>query len=311
MHSNGCPVPLYTVSSSAPSISFSPIIPITLLSGAISICPPHFLLSLSISSCFSVCVFCVVDFTHRRGSLHVHVNVLQHTGVSVIECPCCWQASVPPHIPVVYVVFPADPCFPPLLLTPLIYHSSSIFYLFCSISLPSPLSSISYFLSSPLLLASFLSSYYSPFPSVIPHLSLVYTALSFPPLLVDLFLWFHISFHVFFHPIFTLLPPVYFLPLSLPPSLVSAVLVLPPLLHLISLSLLCPDLFLQVFLHFLLFSPPLSNFYTLVLSFPVFPPSPFHLFEHLLYTPLLTSFPSLILPPFIASVEIFSLFITS
>lgn len=149
MHSNGCPVPLYTMSSSAPSISFPPIIPITLLSGAISICPPHFLLSLSISSCFSVCVFCVVDLTHRRGSLHVHVNVLQHTGVSIIECPCCWQASVPPHIPVVYVVFPADPCFPPLL-TPLIYHSSSIFYLFCRYLLPiSPLFHFIFSLFSP------------------------------------------------------------------------------------------------------------------------------------------------------------------
>lgn len=77
-----------------PLFLFPPIIPITLLSGAISICPPHFLLSLSISSCLPVCV-CVCASVCARlniqvcGRRHVHVNVLQHTGASVIECPCC------------------------------------------------------------------------------------------------------------------------------------------------------------------------------------------------------------------------------
>lgn len=137
-----------------------------------SICPPHFLLSLSISSWLCASMFMYVgstlytDVWEYRCTAHACIGVCPHVYrclcVSVIEWPRCRQPSSQSHIPVVYVVFPGDPLSPPFLLTLLIYHSSSVFtfYLFCLYLLPiSPLPFHIF------LCASFLSSYYSLFLS--------------------------------------------------------------------------------------------------------------------------------------------------
>lgn len=228
----------------------------------ISICPPHFLLSLSISSSFPVCVYV-------RG-LHIMYRCLHPyrcVCVAIIEKISRQPTSL---LPLSYSCRLC--CFSsPFLLTPLIHHSSSLltFYLFCR-HLPSR--------------ASF-PSYYSLFlPPSLAYLSL-------PPLCqLICFCGFIFLSMFFFHPVLPLYPLVYFGPFlaplrSLPPcSFPSSPLSL-------SLSRVA-DLFLQLSLYFLLlFSPLSSRFYALVLSFPLFSPPPSHLFVHLLLSP-----PSYILP---------------
>lgn len=124
--------------------------------------------SLSISPCFCVCIYVqYVGYT-------LYTGVCMHTGAcgSIIECPRCRHATSQPHIPVIYVVFPADPLSPSVLLTPLIYHSSSVFtfYLLSLSHSDCPPFPFHVFFS-----ASFPSSYYSL--SLCHFSSLVYLSL--------------------------------------------------------------------------------------------------------------------------------------
>lgn len=175
----------------------------------ISICPPHFLLSLSISSSFPVCVYV-------RG-LHIMYRCLHPyrcVCVAIIEKISRQPTSL---LPLSYSCRLC--CFSsPFLLTPLIHHSSSLltFYLFCR-HLPSR--------------ASF-PSYYSLFlPPSLAYLSL-------PPLCqLICFCGFIFLSMFFFHPVLPLYPLVYFGPFLAP--LRSLPLLFFPLVASLSLSLWC------------------------------------------------------------------------
>ncbi|XP_036969220.1 uncharacterized protein LOC119027841 [Acanthopagrus latus] len=252
------------------------IIPLALLS-LISICPPHFLLSLSVSSGFPVCVYVRgLHFMYR--CLHPYWCVC----VSIIE-----KKSLLPPPALIFVSFM-------LFFQPI--HSLLVSSQLLSFIIP-PLSSLSIFsvAISHLLFSSvlvFLVIIHSFSPRHFSSLSRV----PFPPtaLSVDLFLRLHISLHVFLSPCSPIVSPRLFWPLS-PSSSISTSLVLSPRRLLVSLSLSLSrvaDLFLQLSLHFLLlFSPLSSHFYALVLSFSPLTPPPFLLFVHLLLSP-----PSCILP---------------
>lgn len=172
MYSNGCPILLYTVSLSDPLYIF-PIIPLTLFSGAVSICPPRFLLSLSISSRFlCVCVYaCGLGFIYR--CRHAYRCVC----VSIIECPRCRQASSQSHpcrLRCVFFFLSPSRC----ALSSLPANSSHLSFLLCFHFL-SVLSLSPSHLLLPFhifLCASFLSSYYSLF---LPPSSLISPSCTF------------------------------------------------------------------------------------------------------------------------------------
>lgn len=190
---------------------------------------------------------------------------------------------MPSHIPVVYVVFPADP---PSLLTPLIYHSPC-FLSTLAITLPSPLFNF-IFSFTPVFFLVIIHSF-SVISHFFPPLCTCFVSLAL--LLVDFcsFIFLSPSCHIVPH-LFLRLPLSYLISTSF-------------LLHLTLMSLIS-------FCRFPPVSLLSSNFYMLVLLFIFLSPSSFHLFLHLLNTSPFYILP-LILPPFIPSVEIFSLFITS
>lgn len=112
MYSNGCPI-LYIYHIFSLPLLLSPIFldsfPSSLFTSCCHYqCPP----------CFCARVYvCGLHFISR--CLHTYCTGLF---VSIIECPRSRQASSQPHIPVVYVVFRADP-LPP--------NSSHLSFLFC------------------------------------------------------------------------------------------------------------------------------------------------------------------------------------
>lgn len=250
----------------------------------ISICPPHFLLSLSISSSFPVCVYV-------RG-LHIMYRCLHPyrcVCVAIIEKISRQPTSL---LPLSYSCRLC--CFSsPFLLTPLIHHSSSLltFYLFCR-HLPSR--------------ASF-PSYYSLFlPPSLAYLSL-------PPLCqLICFCGFIFLSMFFFHPVLPLYPLVYFGPFLAP--LRSLPLLFFPLVASLSLSLVSLICFCSSPSTFCFYSPLSHLVFTLLFcrfpsslppSFPFVRTSP-------IVSPLLHPFPLsdwLCLHSF--SMEIFSLFVAS
>lgn len=228
----------------------------------ISICPPHFLLSLSISSSFPVCVYV-------RG-LHIMYRCLHPyrcVCVAIIEKISRQPTSL---LPLSYSCRLC--CFSsPFLLTPLIHHSSSLltFYLFCR-HLPSTLVFL-------VIIHSFSPRLSRTFPSHRSVSWFVFAASYFSPCF---------SFTPFSHCIpssilapFSLLFDLY-LSCSFPSSALS-------------LSLWCR--------WFVFAALPLLSAFILpsLISFlrscsvvsPLLPPPPFHLFVHLLLSP-----PSYILP---------------
>lgn len=231
----------------------------------ISICPPHFLLSLSISSSFPVCVYV-------RG-LHIMYRCLHPyrcVCVAIIEKISRQPTSL---LPLSYSCRLC--CFSsPFLLTPLIHHSSSLltFYLFCR-HLPSR--------------ASF-PSYYSLFLPPVSRVPFPPTALS-----VDLFLRLHISLHVFLSPRSPIVSPRLFWPLSRSSS-ISSSLVLSPRRLSLSLSLVSLICFCSSPSTFCFYSPLSHLVFTLLFCrFPSSPPL-LPICSYISYClPPLTSFPSL------------------
>lgn len=120
-------------------LPFFPIIPLCFFSTAIFILPPHFLLSLSISSRSSVSMFMYVGWTYMQvcgGSVLqacVYVSACVQVCVSVSVCVCNWMLLWTSLIPVSYschlCCFSSRSAVSSLRPTPLICHSSSVFYL--------------------------------------------------------------------------------------------------------------------------------------------------------------------------------------
>lgn len=232
-----------------------------------------------------------------------------HTGAcgSIIECPRRRHATSQPHIPVIYVVFQADPLSPSVLLTPLIYHSSSVFtfYLLSLSRSDCPPFPFHVFFSS-----SFPSSYYSLSPC--HFTSLVYLSL-LPslPLLCQLICF--CSFIFLSMLSFTLFPhciSCLFLPLSLSSQFLSLVLFLSVSSP---LSLSCCWFVFAGLPSLSAFFPPFHLiFMLLICCFLSRTPHPLSIYLYISYCLALTSFPSLsfsLLP--LLSMEIFSLFVTS
>lgn len=142
MHSNWHHILLYTVSPPALLYVLLPIICPSPFSEAISIWPPHFLLSPSISFLFLSLSLCMwPDFLYR--CLHAYRCVC----VPIIECHYCGQASSQSY----FCHFFFSLSFLPPRSSHLSFHFC---FLFLSVLLPSPSclrSSTPYFLAFPFL----------------------------------------------------------------------------------------------------------------------------------------------------------------
>lgn len=228
MYSNGWPILLYAVSLTTPLDSPPPNYP-TQLTSSLPAVTINFLLFL----CLCLCMW---------ATLYIQVSACMcGVCVSIIECPCCWQAFSQSHISVVYVVFPADPLFPPNSS----HLSFLLFFHFHSVLLLSPSHVPSSF--HIFICVSFLSSCYSLLLSPSFLISPSCTFVSFHLSLCSVG-WFVFAasyfFPCFLHPIFTLLSPVYFCPFLFPSQLLALWFFLlfcsPPFSHV-------ADLFLQGF----------------------------------------------------------------